>query len=516
MLGILPRGHVRDTQETVKVLPEWANYGLNSALVAFGTDLIEVYDPARIRGSGGVRTSTVTQKGKAVRRTSGNYDFTNLCQTQTFSRIAVIRQAATGETVISGSRNTSANFGSNFSTQSGQILLISSDQALIATSTGAGLVTGKTSVIGVTYSEATGTGVTTFFCDGRFCGSTTGNATFINDGTGRMLVNGGGNNPFTGDLSLHLDFNKPLNDTQMLALTRNPYQIFAPSHDLWLEAPAGGPVTHDTSGALTGQGSTIAGTAAHIAIHGTSGALTGQGSSVVGSARRFRNHPTSGVLIGQGAIVAGDASRSNGATTHDTTGILTGQGSVIAGVAARFRLHATTGVLAGQGALITGDAARVAAPVSHATSGVLTGQGAILSGSAQNGAAVQNTGAGSGTIDWQEPRRKLRLKEKPLQHLEFVLKNVVAEVFGDLTKPEIPKKVKLEAKKIVKAYEIEDFAPEGILSEHVPPPIDFEALSSDSARLQQLMNLWQQEVENKRRLFNEIEEANIEFLLLMN
>ena len=44
--------------------------------------------------------------------------------------------------------------------------------------------------------------------------------------------------------------------------------------DDFFEAAAG-PVTHATSGDLTGQGSSIAGTAAHIAIHATSGTLTG-------------------------------------------------------------------------------------------------------------------------------------------------------------------------------------------------------------------------------------------------
>jgi len=66
-------------------------------------------------------------------------------------------------------------------------------------------------------------------------------------------------------------------------------------------------VTHATTGALTGPGSAIVGTAAHAAKHTTTGVLTGQGSTVVGSASRFRTFATSGVLTGQGSAVVGSA-----------------------------------------------------------------------------------------------------------------------------------------------------------------------------------------------------------------
>ncbi len=177
---------------------------------------------------------------------------------------------------------------------------------------------------------------------------------------------------------------------------------------LEIKQASGGATTHATSGALTGQGSTVAGTAAHIAIHGTTGALTGQIGSVSGTAARFRAHPTSGALAGQGATIAGSAARSNGATTHDTTGALTGSGSAVAGTAARLRAfsasgaltgqgsaivgtaqhnaaHATSGALTGSGSAISGTAARVGTAVTHATSGALVGAGAVVSGIALNG-----------------------------------------------------------------------------------------------------------------------------------
>ena len=178
-----------------------------------------------------------------------------------------------------------------------------------------------------------------------------------------------------------------------------------------IAAAAAGPTTHATSGALTGQGSTVAGTAAHIAVHGTTGALTGQIGSIAGTATRFRAMSSSGALVGQGSTIAGSAARGAGFTTHDTSGaltgqgsalsgtaarfraftssgVLTGQGSTVAGTAARFRAFTSSGVLTGQGAAIAGTAARVGAPVTHATSGALVGPGAAISGFASGSALV--------------------------------------------------------------------------------------------------------------------------------
>jgi len=189
-------------------------------------------------------------------------------------------------------------------------------------------------------------------------------------------------------------------------------RIIYPSRKIWAPFSAGGgATTHDTTGALTGAGSTIAGSAAHIAIHGTSGALTGPGSSVVGSAARTRAHPTSGALTGPGAAIAGAASNftvhgTSGALTgpgsvidgeadhvvpggtHDTSGALTGQGAVIAGSAAHIAIHGTSGALVGPGAVLDGSAARVAAAVTHDTSGALVGPGSVLSGLASGFAST--------------------------------------------------------------------------------------------------------------------------------
>jgi hypothetical protein len=116
--------------------------------------------------------------------------------------------------------------------------------------------------------------------------------------------------------------------------------------------------------------------------------LTGQGSTLAGSAARFRAFSTSGVLTGQGAAVTGSAERIGSAVTHDTTGALSGQGSTVAGTSARFRAFATSGVLTGQGSVIDGSAARVGAAVTHDTSGAIVGVGATVNGASSNDSVI--------------------------------------------------------------------------------------------------------------------------------
>ena len=79
---------------------------------------------------------------------------------------------------------------------------------------------------------------------------------------------------------------------------------------LLLASGGGGPVTHSTSGALTGPGAAVAGSAARVRLHGTSGALAGSGALIVGSADRVGAvviHGTTGVLVAAGSIIVGSA-----------------------------------------------------------------------------------------------------------------------------------------------------------------------------------------------------------------
>lgn len=150
---------------------------------------------------------------------------------------------------------------------------------------------------------------------------------------------------------------------------------------------------HPSSGALTGPGSSIVGSAQHNVPHASSGSLTGPGSSVVGSAARTRAHPSSGALTGPGSTVAGTAARTR---QHAATGVLTGPGSEVAGTAARTRQHAGSGDLVGPGSAIVGSADHQAAAGVHEASGALVGQGSSVAGTAARFRAFAASGALTG------------------------------------------------------------------------------------------------------------------------
>lgn len=137
-----------------------------------------------------------------------------------------------------------------------------------------------------------------------------------------------------------------------------------------------------SSGDLVGPGSLVVGDSARSTgpvSHATSGALTGQIGSVAGTSARFRAFSTSGALTGQIGSVAGSASRYK---THDSSGSLTGSIGGVVGASARFRTFDTAGSLTGQGSAISGSASLTHVAQTHATSGALVGVGSEVTGSA--------------------------------------------------------------------------------------------------------------------------------------
>ena len=141
----------------------------------------------------------------------------------------------------------------------------------------------------------------------------------------------------------------------------------------------GGAVTHSTSGALTGQGASVVGSASRLRAFATSGALTGQGSSIVGVAVHRALHSTSGALTGPGSALAGTAARFR---AMSAVGVLVGPGSALSGTSARFHAFSSSGELIGPGSALSGSAARAGSAVSHDTSGTLAGQGSAVAGTA--------------------------------------------------------------------------------------------------------------------------------------
>lgn len=139
---------------------------------------------------------------------------------------------------------------------------------------------------------------------------------------------------------------------------------------------------HPSSGVLSGQGSSVVGAAFHSAKHTTTGALSGQIGGVSGAADTATPRPSSGALVGPGSVVSGSASRTGATVTHDASGALSGQLGSVAGSASRTRVHPTSGVLGGGEAIVVGAANRAGPAVTHSTSGALQGQGAAISGAA--------------------------------------------------------------------------------------------------------------------------------------
>ena len=143
----------------------------------------------------------------------------------------------------------------------------------------------------------------------------------------------------------------------------------------WYFPAAAGSGSHATTGALSAQDATLAGTAAHLTLHATTGALSAQDAAIAGTAQH--QHTTDGALSSQDATIAGTAAH---ATLHTSTGVLDSQAATISGTAAHE--HATSGTLAAQDATIAGAADHTVAGASHATSGALAAQDATLAGSA--------------------------------------------------------------------------------------------------------------------------------------
>lgn len=153
------------------------------------------------------------------------------------------------------------------------------------------------------------------------------------------------------------------------------------------------PQIESASGALTGQGSTVVGSASRATPavnHANTGALIGQGSTLSGAASSATVRPSSGVLVGSGSTVVGSASRAAAIVTHDTSGTLTGSGSTVAGASTRFHAFATSGAVTGPGSNVVGISSRVRV---FDTSGALTGAGSSVSGAADSSTTRTSTGS---------------------------------------------------------------------------------------------------------------------------
>lgn len=116
---------------------------------------------------------------------------------------------------------------------------------------------------------------------------------------------------------------------------------------------------------------------------------------------------------------------------------------------------------------------------------------------------------GSGRpVDWQGPRRKLKLKEQPEKHLRSILDKVVAEYYGELVSAEIPKSVKAEAADVVRPYVSKDSR-----GNRVPQPdkVDWQSLEANASAVAAIIGLWNQEI---RRYENEDDDDDAILMML--
>lgn len=173
-------------------------------------------------------------------------------------------------------------------------------------------------------------------------------------------------------------------------------------------AAAGG--SFSTTGALTAQTATVAGTAAHLTLHTTTGALLAQSAVIAGTAAH--PHIAAGILAAQEATVAGAATAgavftTSGAleagaatvagsathlTLHTATGALVAQAAEVAGTAVHITVHASTGALVAGSATVVG-AAESTAPNVFDAAGALSAQSASVVGSAARFALHTSEGA---------------------------------------------------------------------------------------------------------------------------
>lgn len=137
----------------------------------------------------------------------------------------------------------------------------------------------------------------------------------------------------------------------------------------------------------------------------------------------------------------------------------------------------------------------------------------VVSGAQINGNVIVPVIIGGG-IDHQIKRRKATLSDKPNLHLDKIIEKAFKTVFGELTDKKASKEVQKQANKIVKEY-TEVYRPK-------VDEIDWEAFNNDLQAVQLLFNLYQREITDNqkiiavKKLFDLIENDNIEFLLMMH
>jgi len=256
-------------QDHVDPNPEWVYDGLSSLLVqrGGGGTVVDVVQ----RLSGGVYTSITSRRiaaGGAISNQStgtGWVDFPGICQSQTFSRIAIVFVNSLSSSNVISTSAASAENGSALwrITSSGEMDLVKGQVIALGTSSGAALGVNTDCVLGVTYDGAT----VKFYRDGRLLSSATSTQTFTVESSGRLFAAGGGTNSFNGAIGLHADFSTALGEDDMRAITARPSILFEPEAVYtYYVASSVTPVTSDIDASYIVQSSVSADASSAFAV----------------------------------------------------------------------------------------------------------------------------------------------------------------------------------------------------------------------------------------------------------
>lgn len=480
MALILPQRWTRQPQYKVPLDPKWVARGLNLALIPQGNGFVDCSNLNR-QGSGGVRTQSTCVQGKTVLRTSGNYVFRGLLQTSaTFSIIAVIKPTSvTAEGVVAQSSSAVTTDTIQFTIFDSQINLVCGNAFIAGASTNSGIANGKTSVVGVTSRTTGGTTEMIFYCDGKQLNTVSRAApAYVTDGSGIVFVKQSGSDPFTGGVAFLTDFNRTLSPEHMIALTANPWQVFAPRAATYLAV--------EEAAGVTG---TI-----NVTLGNDTQAATGT-TTVTGSLARTLSGDTS-AISGNTTILGTIAN-----TLANATSAITGTTTVI-GSSSVTLADDTSAISGSVGSAVSGTIAVTLANDTSAITGTTTVVGLINNTLGNDTFVAEGTtpnlsqpieGSGSGKYKWTDDELK--------QYTEGLGSGFAKKAVEELENA--PVAVKKQVKALVKPYLVEK-------------QIDFTKLEQDLTRFAQLIELYQAETIRLEAIRqSEIEEDDREFYMLM-
>jgi len=115
--------------------------------------------------------------------------------------------------------------------------------------------------------------------------------------------------------------------------------------------------------------------------------------------------------------------------------------------------------------------------------------------------AIPSGGAGY-PVYWQGKRRKAKLKERPNEHLRYILDKVVSEYYREIVASDVPLAIKREAAAVVRPFV--DRKTQGIPN---PGVVDWAALQRDAGSVGTILQIWHEEIQD------EIDREDEEFMM---